>query len=112
VELVDAMCDTFAVNPALVGLRDAIELPDPEAALGKTISLSVQFWGSEDDVLGQLYGVQAIDPAARALVERQRADRRGEIKRLARHLRASGRLAQGISERRATESPNDRVVPA
>ena len=52
-------------------------------------------------MLGELYGVAAIDPAARALVDRQRADRRGEMERLARHLAAAGRLERGIGERRA-----------
>ena len=47
-------------------------------------------------VLSQLYGVVAIDPAARDLVDRQRDDRRGEMERLARHLRAAGRLRPGI----------------
>lgn len=101
--LVDAICDTFDANPALLELRDAVELPDPEAALAKTIALAVSFWASEDAVLGQIYGVEAIDPAARDLVARQRADRRGEMGRLACHLHAAGRLASGINERAALE---------
>ena len=100
-ELVDAICDSFAVNPALLGVREAVELDDPDAALRETISSSVRFWASEDAVLGQLYGVAAIDPAAQDLVDRQRADRRGELERLARHLRTKGRLRPGIGERRA-----------
>jgi AcrR family transcriptional regulator len=103
VDLVDAICDTFGANPALVELRQAVELPDPDAALAKTISLTVRFWASEDAVLGQLYGVEAIDPAAHDLVERQRDDRRGEMERLVRHLRAAGRLRPGTAERRALE---------
>jgi AcrR family transcriptional regulator len=102
-DLVDAMCDTFAVNPALVEIRDTVELPDPETALTETIALAMRFWASEDSVLRQLYGVVAIDPAARDLVERQREDRHGEIKRLARHLKAGGRLSPGISERDAVD---------
>src|SRR3954451_15567210 len=53
-ELVDAICDTFAVNPALLRLREVVELPDPEAALSETIANSVRFWASEDSVLAQL----------------------------------------------------------
>src|SRR5207248_7974903 len=55
----------------------------------------------EDPILSQLYGVVAIDPAAQDLVERQLADRRSELERLARRLRAAGRLRSGTSERRA-----------
>jgi AcrR family transcriptional regulator len=101
VDLVDAVCDTFAINPALVELRDTVELPDPDAALAETISRAVRFWSSEDTVLGQLYGVVAIDPAAQDLVDRQRADRRGEMERLARHLQRSGRLRPELNARRA-----------
>jgi len=101
VELVDAVCDTFAVNPALVELRQTVELPDPAAALAETLVEAVRFWASEDAVLAELYGVVAIDPAARDLVARQRADRRGEMQRLAGNLRAAGALRAGMSEQRA-----------
>src|SRR5881227_3348622 len=71
-ELVDAICDSFAVNPALLTVRSSVELEDPDAALAETISNTVGFWVSEDRVLGELYGAAAIDPAASDLVERQR----------------------------------------
>jgi AcrR family transcriptional regulator len=100
-DLVDAICDTFAVSPALTAIRQAIELPDPDEALAEVISNSVRFWSSEDAVLGQLYGVVAIDPAARDLVDRQRADRRGAVQALVRRLRKEGRLRAGRSERDA-----------
>ena len=77
IDLVDAICETFDVNPALVELRRAVMLPDPQAALSRTIALAMRFWESEDAILSGLYGVVAIDPAARDLVGRQRADRRG-----------------------------------
>jgi AcrR family transcriptional regulator len=103
VDLVDAICDTFAVNPALLAIRETVALEDPERAVSETVTLCVRFWSSEDAVLGQLYGAAAIDPAAAALVERQRADRRGELERLARNLRRTGVLPAGTSERRALE---------
>ena len=91
-ELVDAICDTFDANPSLLTLRKAVELPDAQAALAETVANVVGFWSSEDAILSQLYGVAAIDPAAQDLVDRQRADRRGEMERLASHLRAAGVL--------------------
>ena len=103
-DLVDAICDTFAANPALIALRSTVELPDPQRALEQTIALSVRFWASEDGVLRELYGVVGIDPAARALVERQRADRRSELQRLARHLKRNGRLRGGTREREALDA--------
>lgn len=100
-ELVDAICETFDENPALRQLRTTVELQDAEAALDETIAHTVRFWSSENDVLRQLYGVAAVDPAAQALVDRQRADRRGEYERLVRNLDRAGRLRQGVSRQRA-----------
>jgi AcrR family transcriptional regulator len=100
-DLIDAICETFDANPALLRLRQTVLLPDHHAALDETIGLSMQFWSSEDAVLAPLYGVEAIDPAARDLVERQRADRRSEIQRLAHHLHTGKRLRGGVTERRA-----------
>ncbi|HVV57784.1 MAG TPA: TetR/AcrR family transcriptional regulator [Gaiellaceae bacterium] len=91
-ELVDAICETFDENPALLRLRESVSLPDADEALAATLALTVRFWSSEDGVLRELYGVAAVDPAARALVDRQRADRRGEFERLVDNLRRSGRL--------------------
>jgi AcrR family transcriptional regulator len=102
-DLVDAICDKFDVNPALVELRQAIDLPDVGRALDEMISLTVRFWESEDLVLHQLYGVAAVDPAAHDLVERQRVDRRGEVERLARRLRNTRGLRLKVSERRAVD---------
>ena len=102
-DLVDAICDTFDANPALLKLRQTVELSDPDAALTETIGLSIRFWATEDAILAPLYGVEAIDPAAHDLVVRQRADRRSEIQRLAHHLRTSRRLRPGVGEKRATD---------
>src|SRR6266853_1078107 len=65
-ELVDAICETFNANPALLEIRKIVELPDAEAALDKTIANCIRFWSSEDAVLRQLYGVAAIDPPGRS----------------------------------------------
>src|SRR3954451_11109566 len=89
-DLVDAICDKLAFNPALLAIRQSIGLPDLDQALDETLANAVRFWSSEDRVLSQLYGVVAIDPAAQAFVDRQREDRRGEIARLARRLRRKG----------------------
>jgi AcrR family transcriptional regulator len=100
-DLVDAICETFDANPALQELRRIVELDDADEALARTIANCVRFWSSEDAVLRQLYGVAAIDPAARDLVDRQRADRRGELERLVRNLRRAGRLRARGDEQRA-----------
>jgi AcrR family transcriptional regulator len=100
-ELVDAICETFSENPALRRLRETVDRPDSDEALAETIADSIRFWSSEDPILRQLYGVAAVDPAAQDLVDRQRADRRGELERLVRNLSRAGRLQEGTNERRA-----------
>ena len=100
-DLVDAMCDTFAVNPALVSIRDSVELDDPDEALSATVADAARFWSSEDSILRQLYGVAAVDPAAQALVERQLRDRRGEMQKLARRLDEAKRLRRGVDRQEA-----------
>src|SRR3954447_9049914 len=44
VDLVDAICDTFAVNPALLAVRQTVELTDPDGALSETIANCMRFW--------------------------------------------------------------------
>jgi AcrR family transcriptional regulator len=100
-ELVDAICERFDENPALETIRKVVELADADAALAETIASAVRFWSSEDPILSQLYGVVAIDPAAQAFVDRQRADRRGEMTRLVRHLERAGRRRRDLTEARA-----------
>jgi AcrR family transcriptional regulator len=77
--LVDAMCESFDANPALVALRETTDLD-------LWLERVVDFWSSEEKVLAQLYGAAAVDPAARDLVERQTRDRHAELEILLRAL--------------------------
>src|SRR5436189_3209657 len=43
-ELVDAICETFAENPALVELRAIVDRSDAVAALAETVANSIRFW--------------------------------------------------------------------
>lgn len=100
-ELVDAVCDTFAQSPALIAIRQSIAEAEPSRALTDTIRRSVTFWSSGDAAFAQLYGVTAIDPAAQDFVDRQRADRRSELERLVGRLRSAGLLRDGLTDRKA-----------
>ena len=77
--LVDAMCESFDANPALVALRETSDLD-------VWLERVVDFWSTEEKILAQLYGAAAVDPAARGLVERQTRDRYSELKALLRSL--------------------------
>ena len=86
-ELVDAICETFDENPALLRApRDRRASQTPTRRSPRRSPTRSRFWSSEDPVLRHLYGVASIDPAAHDLVDRQRADRRSELERLARNL--------------------------
>jgi AcrR family transcriptional regulator len=100
-DLVDAMCDTFGVNPALVRIRDSVELEDLGEAVRESIADAMRFWSSEDSILRQLYGVAAVDAAAQDLVERQLRDRRREMQKLARRLDESRALRSGVDRSQA-----------
>jgi AcrR family transcriptional regulator len=102
VDLIDVMCTAFDANPALLTVRDVVELPDADEALAETIANIVAFWSSEDAVLRQLYGVAAVDAAAQRLVERQRTDRRAELARLVGTLRRAKLLA--VPDKRALQT--------
>jgi AcrR family transcriptional regulator len=75
VGLVDAMCDVFDANPSLIAIRGTTDVDE-------FIVLVTNFWEAEEKVLTQLYGVASVDQAAHDLVERQRSDRHGELRRL------------------------------
>ena len=92
--LVDAMCETFGRNPVLQVLKRTGDLDELFANV-------VEFWSAEERVLAPLYGVAGVDPAARDLVERQRRDRYGVIRRLVGALENESRLAGGVTSRDA-----------
>jgi len=100
-DLVDAICDTLSLHPSLLAIRAAIGADDPEQALSGTIANVVAFWSAENAVFAAIYGVAEIDPGARNFVERQRADRRGEMERLSRSLQRRTCLPPGTTQRRA-----------
>jgi AcrR family transcriptional regulator len=100
-ELIDGVCEIMGANPALREIRRVVGLPDAVEALARMLAHAVRFWSTESAVLRELYGVVAIDPAARSFVERQREDRRGEVGRLAESLARGGHLRAGVTRRRA-----------
>src|SRR5438132_9642958 len=60
--LVDAICETFDANPALIAIRETVRDPDLSTALDRSIAHTVAFWASEEAVLEPLYGAAAVDP--------------------------------------------------
>ena len=52
--LVDAMCETFDANPALLALRAAIDEGTPHEALDAFVAHAADFWAAEETALTQL----------------------------------------------------------
>ena len=100
-DLVDALCDTLATHPSLLAIREAVGAEDADEALAGTLTHATAFWSSEDAVFAAVYGVAEVEPAARSFVERQHADRVGEIGRLAANLQRARRLPRGLTKARA-----------
>jgi AcrR family transcriptional regulator len=99
--VIDAICEVIEDNPALVAIRRSVAEDEPEQALERVLTESVNLWSSEEPMIAQLFGLAAIDPAAADYVERQLRDRRTVLESLLRRLSASGRLKTGLSARRA-----------
>jgi AcrR family transcriptional regulator len=100
-DLVDALCDTLSLHPALLAIRAAVRSDDAASAVDRVLANSTTFWSSEDAVFAAIYGVAEVEPGARAFVTRQRDDRHGEVVRLAASLHRAGLLRAGVSQRRA-----------
>ena len=89
-----------SVDRPLSGRRHGRQVPavkdtdDVEGFLARV----AEFWASEEKVLVELYGVAAVDPAARDLVELQRRDRYAVVPRLVGGMR----LRRGLREEDAS----------
>jgi AcrR family transcriptional regulator len=96
-DLVDAVCERFAVSPALLAIREACE----GGNIRRFLVAAVAFWSADDAVFTQFFGAAAVDPAAGRFVERQRADQRGELRRLTTAMQREGTLRPGLDAGRA-----------
>ena len=100
-ELVEATCDELDTGAGFGMVRAAVELPDTDTALTEALAALRRFWLSDRALLQQLYGIAAIDPAARELVDRQRGARSELMARLVDRLIEAERLRPGLDRTRA-----------
>jgi AcrR family transcriptional regulator len=88
-------------GPEMEAIREAREIEDPVASLEALIEAGCAIWESQGFVHEQLQAIAVLEPAASALVERQREDQRADLQGLARRLAGAGRLRPGLSQSRA-----------
>jgi AcrR family transcriptional regulator len=77
VGLLEALCDTLAVNGGMQHLASAFQLPDPLDALAEYIRVFCRFWESDRLVTHRLRGLAALDPDFEQVI-RARDERRSQ----------------------------------
>lgn len=89
--LVDSICDTLEAKPSLQAIRQAARLDDPVAALREAMRAITRFWAENEPLHRYSYGIIGVDPAAKAFVDRQTADRREVLRSILDRLPKVGR---------------------
>lgn len=84
--LLEALCDTLAMQGGITRIAEAYRLPDAEQGLARFLEVMGQFYGSDRQLIRRLDGVAALDPEFAPVLaernERRRAGLRGLVKRL------------------------------
>jgi AcrR family transcriptional regulator len=88
-------------GPAMEAVREALENDDPVSALEAAIEAGCATWESQGYIHEQLHAIAVLEPAASALIDRQREVQRAEIPGLTRRMARAGRLRRGPTEARA-----------
>ncbi|HEU5098788.1 MAG TPA: helix-turn-helix domain-containing protein [Roseiflexaceae bacterium] len=98
VGLLEAICDTMAVNGGITQLGDVFRLTDPHELLARYVQMFSQFWDSDRLLSRRLRGLAALDPEFE-LVIRARDERR---------RRGAEVLVQRLAERTGRPAPNEK----
>jgi AcrR family transcriptional regulator len=85
----------------MAAIQDALALEDPVAALEAAVAASCAIWEAYGRVHLHLQAVAVLEPAAAALIDRQREEQRADIRTLMQRLAKAGKLRPGLSEARA-----------
>jgi AcrR family transcriptional regulator len=99
--LVEAICGSLSENPSMVAIQASPTVADPRQALMRVIRQGIRFWASEEALHRHLYGLAEIDESAAEFVERQTADRRSVVERIAERLIKADALRDGVSDAQA-----------
>jgi AcrR family transcriptional regulator len=88
-------------GPEMQAIERALEAEDPIASLDGAIAAGCETWEAQGYIHEQLQAVAVLEPAAGALIDKQREQQREEIRALVRRLARAGLLRPGLSEPRA-----------
>ncbi len=85
--LLEALCDTLALQGGIGRIAEAFQLPEPEAALNKFLAVLGQLYGTDRLLMRRLNGIAALDPEFAPLLAERNERRRGGLRVLAQRLR-------------------------
>jgi AcrR family transcriptional regulator len=89
-------------GPEMVAIQEALALEDPVAALDAVVRAACAIWDAYGLVHLHLQAVAVLEPAAAALIDRQREEQRADIQALMQRLVKADKLRPGLSQARAT----------
>jgi AcrR family transcriptional regulator len=79
-------------GPEIRGIRDAIALEDPRAAVPALVAASAQLWERQGHILLTAKAVVELEPGAMRIIDEQRADQRSSLEGLVARLASAGAL--------------------
>jgi AcrR family transcriptional regulator len=89
-------------GPEMAAIQDALALDDPVAALEAAVAAACAIWEAYGLVHLHLQAVAVLEPAAAALIDRQREEQRADIQALMQRLAKADKLRPGLSQPRGT----------
>ena len=89
-------------GPEMAAVQKALALEDPVAALDAAVAAACVIWEAYGSVHLHLQAVAVLEPAAAALIDRQRKEQRADIQALTQRLAKADKLRPGLSQARAT----------
>lgn len=84
--LLEALCDTLAMQGGIAQLAEAFQLPDAQAALARFLAVLGNFYGTDRLLMRRLHGLSALDPDFAQVLDIRNERRREGLRVLVRRL--------------------------
>jgi AcrR family transcriptional regulator len=85
--LLEAVCDSVALDGGLDRLPEAFGQADPVRALERFIAILVDFWAADEGLIPRLHGLGGLDPELAPVLEARHERRRRGLQVLVERLR-------------------------
>lgn len=85
--LLEALCDTLALQGGIGRIAEAFQMPDAQAALNRFLVVLGQLYGTDRLLMRRLNGIAALDPDFAPVLAERNERRRGGLRVLLRRLR-------------------------